>query len=75
MLSHDRQQARQAEAELQDMMLALANDQQKQGVQYVSVLQVSTPLRTTFMSSLFPHHNHSLMTVMTTVQYDRQREQ
>ena len=72
MLSHDRQQARQAEAELQDMMLTLANDQQKQGVQYVSVLQVSTTLRTSLCPSTILLDNdcddhYSMMTLMTRV--------
>ena len=40
MLAHDRQQARQAEVQLEQMISIFANEQDQQGVQYVSVLQV-----------------------------------
>lgn len=42
MLSHKKQDVQQVEEELQDIMHALAANGEQQGMQYVSVLQVST---------------------------------
>ncbi len=41
MISHNRKDAQQVEAELQDILHALAANAEQQGMQYVSVLKVS----------------------------------
>lgn len=44
MLSHKQQDAQQVEAELKDIMHALASNGEQQGVQFASVLQVNAIL-------------------------------